>query len=86
MKKAAHKPKEQNQVKTYRMNKTAATKENCQDIQNSNISKSTGKWKSIKKASTFITAISMSEVICSCKDGKRSSVNSQGSTISLKKV
>ena len=36
--KAAHKLEEHNQVKTYRMNKAAAAKENCQDIQSTNIS------------------------------------------------
>ena len=36
--KAAHKLKERNQVKTYRMNKAAAAEENCQDIQSTNIS------------------------------------------------
>ena len=36
--KAAHKLKECNQVKTYRMNKAAAAEENCQDIQSTDIS------------------------------------------------
>ena len=36
--KAAHKLKERNRVKTYRMNKAAASKKkNCQDIQSMNI-------------------------------------------------
>ena len=35
--KAAYKLKECNLVKTYRMNKAAAAKENCQDIQSTNI-------------------------------------------------
>ena len=36
--KAAHKLEEHNQVKNYRMNNAAAAKENCQDIQCTNIS------------------------------------------------
>ena len=35
--KAVHKLKERNRVKTYRMNKAAAAKKNCQDIQSMNI-------------------------------------------------
>ena len=73
--KAVHKLKERNRVKTYRMNKAAATKKKLSrhsKYEHFAISKSAGKLKSIEKASTFNTTISTKEAICSCKDGKRS--------------
>ena len=74
--KAAHKLKERNRVKTYRMNKAAASKKKKlsrhSKYEHFAISKSAGKWKSIEKASMFITTIYTKEAICSCKDGKRS--------------